>query len=243
LNTVGYIDLHSHVLPGLDDGAPDVDASMTMLRALSRMGFEAVCATPHQKASQFLPSLHEVQEAHQAARARLAAENLPLRLGLAAENYWDDVLFERWRGKTIPSYDDGRAFLFEIPTEETPARMEDTLFQMALEGKLPVMAHPERYRPYWGKEDQLAELGRRVALVVDLGAVAGYHGWRAKGAARRLVSERIAHAVATDVHSPGDTRIAALGIAWIQKKLGPGAVRRLLADNPRAILAGELPDP
>lgn len=240
---MGYTDLHSHVLPGIDDGAPDVDASMTMLRALAQIGFERVTATPHQKTGHYLPDLAEVRALHRATRERLAAAQVPLALGLAAENYWDSTLFERWRAGAIPSYDDGRAFLFEIPTEETPARLEDTLFQMALGGKLPVMAHPERYRPYWGKTEHLANLGQRVALVVDLGAVAGYHGWRARGAARTLVADRIAHAAASDVHAPGDTRIAAEGIAWIKKKLGPDAVRRLLEDNPRAILAGELPDP
>jgi protein-tyrosine phosphatase len=240
---VGYTDLHSHVLPGLDDGAPDAAASMTMLRALAQIGFERVCATPHQKASQYLPLLGDVQAAHQAARERVAEAGLPLDLVLGAENYWDDVLFERWQARAIPSYGDGRAFLFEIPTEEVPARLEETLFQMALAGKLPVMAHPERYRPYWGKADRLAELGRRVALVVDLGAVAGYHGWREKGAARALLAERIAHAAASDVHGPAAPRAAAEGIAWIKKKLGAEAVTRLLAENPRAILAGELPDP
>jgi protein-tyrosine phosphatase len=240
---MGYIDLHSHVLPALDDGAPDIETSMTMLRALIGMGYEVVTATPHQKASQYLAPLEEIRAAHEAARTRLAAAGLPLRLSLAAENFWDDVLFERWRQKTIPSYDDGRAFLFEISPAELPVHFEDTLFEMAVGGKLPVMAHPERYRPFWSDPDRLARLGRQVALVVDLGAIAGYHGWREKGMARRLVSDRIAHAVASDVHAPSDARVAGEGIRWIHRKLGADAVRRLLDENPRAILSGELPDP
>ena len=106
---MGYTDLHSHVLPGIDDGAPDVDTSMTMLRALAQIGFERVVATPHQKASQYLPALEDVRALHAAARERLAAASVPLSLGLAAENYWDATLFERWRGGHIPSYDDDPA--------------------------------------------------------------------------------------------------------------------------------------
>src|SRR5262245_34478812 len=99
---MGYTDLHSHVLPGIDDGAPDVDASMTMLRALAQIGFERVTATPHQKAGQYLPDLTEVRALHLATQGRLAAAQVPLALGLAAENYWDSTLFERWRAGAIP---------------------------------------------------------------------------------------------------------------------------------------------
>lgn len=236
---MGYVDLHSHVLPALDDGAPDLATSLTMLRALGAMGYEVVTATPHQKASQFLAPLEKIREAH----AELAGAVPGLRLALAAENYWDATFFERWRARAIPSYDDGRAFLFEIPTEELPVSFEDTLFHIAASGKLPVLAHPERYRPLWGDLDRVARLGGQTALVVDLGALAGNHGWREKGVARKLVAERLAHAVATDTHAPSDLRAAGEGIRWIEKKLGREAIQRLLVDNPRAILAGELPDP
>jgi protein-tyrosine phosphatase len=144
-----------------------------------------------------------------------------MRLALAAENYWDDVLFERWRAGTIPATTAVGRFSSRFRTEELPLRFEDTLFQMAVGGKLPVMAHPERYRPFWEDTDRLAGLGGSVALVVDLGAVGGYHGWTVSRAARRLCADRIAHAAASDVHAPSDAAAAAGGIAWIKKKLGP----------------------
>lgn len=209
-----------------------------MLRALAQVGYEVVTATPHQKAEQYLPS----REAIQAAHASLAAA-APVRLLLAAENYWDHVFFARWKERTIPTYDGGNAFLFEIPPhDDVPPRLEEVLFDLRLCGHLPVMAHPERYRGYWDDSKRLAELARTVALVVDLGAVAGYHGWKTGRVARALLADRVAHAVATDVHALSDVRVAAEGIAWIKKKLGADAVGRLLEDNPRAILAGQLPD-
>jgi protein-tyrosine phosphatase len=234
---MGWVDLHAHVLPGLDDGPGDAEACRSMLRTLAQMGYEIVTATPHQKAAQYLPT----REAIAAAYADIAA-GAPVRLGLAAENFWDDVFFRRWRERDIPGYGGSKAFLFEIAPEEVPTRFEDTLFQMRLAGLLPVMAHPERYVPFWDDFDRLAALGRSVALVVDLGAVAGYHGRGPGKMAQRLLREGVAHAVATDAHGPGDPRVAAEGIAWIRKKLGPAAEARLLADNPRRILGGELPD-
>src|SRR5262249_14000785 len=173
---------------------------------------------------------------------RLRPHSLPrprLELRLGAENVWDDVFFERWRTDSIPRYRPTRAFLFEIPVEEVPVRFEDTLFQMELHGLLPVMAHPERYAIAFNR---LAGLAERIPLVVDLGAVAGYHGPFALKTAHKLLHERLAHAAATDVHTPSDVRAALEGIAWIKKKLGADAAARLLDENPRRILAGELPD-
>jgi protein-tyrosine phosphatase len=109
-------------------------------------------------------------------------------------------------------------------------------------GKLPVLAHPERYQRLWTDERLVEQLRGEVAFVIDLGAVAGYHGKKEHKAARRYLEDGIAHAVASDAHTPEDVARAAEGIAWIKKRLGPAAVTRLLDTNPRRILAGELPD-
>ncbi len=238
---MGYIDLHSHVLPGLDDGAPDPDASLAMLRGLADLGFEAVCATPHQKLGQFMPSLAAIDAAHRDTRQRLEDHGVALRLPLAAENMWDATFYERSEADSIPSYDDSNAFLVELPVAALPVGLFDHLFRLRMRGKLPVLAHPERYQPLWNAPALLDALRAQCAMVVDLGAVAGYHGRREAKAARMMLKKGIAHAVASDAHSPADIGVAAEGIAWIRKKLGAAAIERLLSASPRAILAGEHP--
>src|SRR5512134_289926 len=89
-----FCDLHSHVLPGLDDGAKDGTQSDALLRLLRSAGFSTVCATPHQKAGQFLPDAEHIQAAWQEASTRAAA-NHGLELLLGAENYWDEVFMKR----------------------------------------------------------------------------------------------------------------------------------------------------
>jgi protein-tyrosine phosphatase len=239
---MGFVDLHAHFLPALDDGAPDPTTTLAMLKLMASVGYEHVTATPHQKAAQFLPTAEAIRSAYQSTCAAAAAAGLPLTFHLAAENFWDHVFFERSRDGSFPRYDEGKAFLFEIPPPEIPARFDDSLFELSVRGFLPVMAHPERYAPFHDDPDRLVNLAERCALVVDLGALAGYHGWRPGRVARRLVADRVAHAVASDVHSVDDVRSAAEGIAWIRKKLGPEAVTRLCDENPRRILAGELPE-
>ncbi len=238
---MGFIDLHSHVLPGLDDGSQDLASSMQMLKGLASIGFETVCATPHQKAGQFLPDLAQIDAAHCELVEMVAAASLDLTIPLAAENMWDAVFFGRLQAGEIPSYDDGPAFLVEFPITQLPLGLDGHLFELGLKGRLPVIAHPERYEPLWKNKEMLSMLAKRAAMVVDLGAVAGYHGRKQAKAARKMILTGVAHAAASDAHSPNDIRVAAEGIAWIRRKAGESAVTRLLRDNPKAILAGEHP--
>jgi protein-tyrosine phosphatase len=235
---VGFVDLHSHVLFGLDDGSRDLATSRSMVGALAALGFTEIYATPHQKAGQFMPT----REAIDAAFAQVKAVCAPdIRLGLAAENMWDDVFYDRLQHGTIPSYDGGDAFLVELRPPEMPVGVVEQLFKLRMSGKAPVLAHPERYEALWTDDSLVERLSAQCAFVCDLGAIAGYHGKQQQKMARRLVEEGIAVAVASDAHTVEDVRTAAEGIAWIQKRLGKAAVTRLLDDGPRAALLGDTP--
>jgi protein-tyrosine phosphatase len=236
-----YIDLHCHILPGLDDGAPDLATSLEMLVELRKLGFSEICATPHQRDGLFIPTAEAIERARAAfvAAAHETAPGLVLRLG--AENYWDEVLLERLRKHTVPCYDGRRAFLFEINPVLPPPNLSEALFEIRLSGCLPVMAHPERYLPVQRELGLAERLGKQAALVVDLEALAGGHNRAETKTARRLVEAGLAHAVASDMHSPDTGAEVGDGMAWIGKRLGDAALARLLAENPRRILGGELP--
>jgi protein-tyrosine phosphatase len=123
-----------------------------------------------------------------------------------------------------------------------PPGMIDQLFRFRMAGKLPVLAHPERYHALWDDDALATKLRAQCAFAIDLGAVAGFHGRRETKAARHLLETGLAAAVATDSHQLGDLQQAQAGLAWIDKHLGHAAVVRLFDHAPRAILAGELPD-
>jgi protein-tyrosine phosphatase len=239
---VGFVDLHSHVLPALDDGAKRIAESLEMLHLLRLMGFDTVCATPHQRVGLFLPSREAIDGAHAEVAAALPTGSA--RLLLAAENMWDELFLERSTRGEVPSYTGGKAFLFELPVNLMPPKVEERLFAIRRgPGRpLPVMAHPERYPSLWDDARRVEALAQRAALVIDLAALDGAHGARQCKAARFLVEERLAHAAATDCHATDDVKQAGAGLAWIRKRLGEAAVSRLLDDGPRQILQGELPE-
>lgn len=237
---MGYVDLHSHVLYGLDDGAPDEATAIALLDGLAALGISEQCATPHQKAAQYLPAWDRIEHTFAQLETVRRPHHPTLRLG--AENMWDDVFFGRVTEDKVPGYRGTVAFLVEVSPSMMPMGIQDVLFRMRLAGKVPVLAHPERYQALWD-DDELARSLRQVcAFAIDLGAVAGFHGRRETKAARHLLESGLATAVATDAHQLGDLQQAAAGLAWIDKKLGHATTVRLFADAPRAILAGDLPD-
>jgi protein-tyrosine phosphatase len=236
-----YVDLHAHFLPGLDDGAKTAAVGMQMVAALASLGFQMVHATPHQRAGRFMPDTQAVDSAFMSMAAAAGAAHPELVLGLAAENFWDDVFHRRVSTGGLPTYPGGKAFLFEVNPQSMPPRIEHTLFDIRLGGRLPVMAHPERYVAIQEDLGRAEAIGRSTAMLLDLGALDGAHGRPAMKAARRLVEEGLVHAAASDVHSAEDQRTVAAGMAWIRKRLGPSALDLLLRENPRRILTGELP--
>jgi len=240
-----YIDLHSHYLPALDDGATSLDMSLQMMRAIASLGFTQLYATPHQRAGMFMPERAKIDAAFAAVSAALAqggsSAGAP-KLGLAAENFWDTVFHDRLRGQAVPTYDTTPAFLFEVNTQMMPAEMETQLFQIRTSGYLPVMAHPERYTAVQ-RDISLAErLGRHAAMLIDLGALDGAHGKAEMKTAQKLVLEGLAHGAASDIHRPEDQAQVAAGMAWIKKQRGQAVLDLMLGENPRHLLTGELPD-
>jgi protein-tyrosine phosphatase len=211
-----YVDLHAHYLPALDDGATDRQMSLQMVRAVAALGFSDLYATPHQRSGMFMPARTAIDAAFQMIRGDAAAAGVTATLGLGAENFWDDVLHKRLGERSVPSYGGGVAFLFEVSPQLMPTGMENELFQLRVAGYLPVMAHPERY----------AAVQRDYTLAERLG----------------LVLEGLAPVAASDVHRPEDQTSVAAGMAWIRKQLGPAALDQMLAENPRRILGGELPE-
>jgi len=237
----GFVDLHAHYLAGVDDGAPDFETTREMVDGVVGLGFSHLYATPHQREGLYLPSRDAIDAAFRQLGEATGGQTRFV-VGLGAENFWDGTFLGRMQTGQIPGYDGGPAFLFEVPPPLMPAGIEATLFELRLAGKLPVMAHPERYHAVQAQIERAEALGQTAALVVDLAALDGAHGRAQMKAARELLTRGLAHAVATDIHSPQDLPGIAAGMAWIRKHLGPGALETLLADNPRRIIAGDLPE-
>jgi protein-tyrosine phosphatase len=239
---MGFVDLHAHVLPGLDDGVKSVAEAVEVVGMLARLGFDTICCTPHQKVGSWVPTAEDISKAHADVGAALEVAGVHVDLRRGAENFWDELFLHRSQAGELPRYTGERAFLVEVSPVATPPRLEEQLFRLRARGVLPVLAHPERYHALCRQPDRVAALAGTAALVIDLGALAGAHGPAAAASAHQLVLDGHAHACASDVHDADDARAAGNGITWLHKRVGAEGIRRLLDENPRRILQGELPD-
>ena len=237
------LDLHNHVLFGLDDGCRTLDESRALSARARAAGHVGFVATPHIR-----PGMFDNDPAGIRARrdeVRRVVEEAGLELHLGAEYYFCPELLAAARAKALLTLGEASRFvLTELPTARLPVRYDEVLYEIRLAGYVPVIAHPERCQ---GLQDDLpktlAALQQVEALLqLDLGSLTGHYGRGAKKAAERLLERGAYHVAACDLHRPDDVAvIVAPALARLTKLLGKRRVsdgaRRLTLDNPRLILA------
>jgi protein-tyrosine phosphatase len=238
---MGYVDLHSHLLWDIDDGCETPGETLAAARLLVDLGFSDAAPSPHAIAA--LPSGDPVRaEARRAeAAALLAREGVPLTLHPNAENRLDDEFLSRAAG-------DGRRgigptqrwVLVELPFQGDVPALPDIVFRLRRLGVSPLFAHPERCTEFErpGRAEEVVRLGG--ALQLNVGALAGVYGKAARKVAERFISEGLYAVAATDLHRPDGVREwLADSLGALERRAGAGGLDRLLAENPRRILAGE----
>jgi protein-tyrosine phosphatase len=239
----GFIDLHCHYLPAIDDGARERSESLAMLRALRTAGFERVIATPHMRPGMFDNTRSDLEKSFADFAATLEQEpDLP-ELGLSSEHYFDDVVFGRLLSGDALPYPGGRAALLEFYEIDFPPQIDHRLFDLRRRQLLPVIAHPERYRCLWRSPETLERLiDGGAAALLDSAALVGKYGKKAQACAETLLERGLYHAACSDAHRPADVVEVSAGIARIAELYGNDEVDFLLREGPTSLLAGIVPE-
>jgi protein-tyrosine phosphatase len=238
----GFVDLHCHWVAAIDDGAPDTDESLAMLRGLRRIGFDLVMATPHMRPGMFDNGKADLERAFDAMQPVLKEPGLPA-VGLSSEHFFDDIVFSRIvSGGALP-YPGGRAVLVEFPVDAFPARVAHRFFDMRVQRLRPVLAHPERYRPVWNDIRVLEPLlDAGAVLLLDVAAVIGKYGRAPKQAALDLLEAGYYDAACSDAHRAKDVEAVAEGIERLKTLVGEEETQYLLRDAPLSLLDGSFED-
>jgi protein-tyrosine phosphatase len=232
------IDLHCHILPGIDDGAPDLAVALAMARCAVDDGITVTACTPH-----IYPGLYEnqaegIRAGIAAFRAALAEDGIPLRLVEGADTHLAPDLLEGLRGDRIPTLNGSRYFLFEPPHHVAPPRLEESVFALVAAGYVPVITHPERLT--W-IEEHYPVFKRLVAsgawMQLTSGSLTGRYGPRPKYWAERILDEGFCHILATDAHHI-DRRPPLLAEAReaAARRLGAEEATHLVMTRPQGIL-------
>ena len=162
LSLVG-VDMHSHFIPGIDDGSPDLDTTMELLQAMADLGYRKVITTPHSMADGYRNPTDKILAGLEQVRAEAARRGIAIEVEASAEYYLDHELEEKVKRKDILTFGD-RLLLFELSFIGEPHVLNSVVFEMQTQGYRPVLAHPERYTFWAGQLDKYEALKDRSVL-------------------------------------------------------------------------------
>lgn len=194
-------DMHSHLIPAIDDGSKSIEESVTLVRELHALGFTKLITTPHIMSDYFRNTPETILGGLENVRAAVKAENIPVELFAAAEYYLDDGFVEKLENEKLLTLGDNY-LLFEISYVNAPDNLMQIIFRMQVLGYKPIMAHPERY-PFWFDNfdfyRSLKDQG--VLLQINTNSIAGYYGPEAKKIAEKLIEGELVDLLGTDTHA------------------------------------------
>ncbi len=193
-------DMHSHLIPGIDDGAKTIEDSLELIRGLHNLGYSKLITTPHIMSDYFRNTPEIILEGLATLKNAVAEHQIPVEISAAAEYYLDDGFMRKMEEEKLLTFGDNY-LLVEVSYINPPDNIHDVLFRAQVLGYKPVLAHPERY-PYWYRDlDQYKrfyEMG--ITLQLNLNSLAGYYGPDAKKIAEKLIDLGIIGALGTDMH-------------------------------------------
>lgn len=194
-------DVHSHFIPGIDDGAPDLAASMELLQAMYDLGYRKVITTPHSMADGYKNPPEVILGGLEKLRRAVQEAKLPMEVDAAAEYYLDHALQEKVAAQKVLTIGHDMV-LFELPFISEPNVLMNMVFEMQTQGYTPVLAHPERYQYWHVNMDTMEQLkDRNVLFQLNIIALGGAYGPSTQKAAERIVDKGWYELVGSDCHS------------------------------------------
>lgn len=194
-------DIHSHILPGIDDGSPDIETSLELIEGLHKLGIRKSIATPHIIGDMYRNTPQTIAAALETVQKACKAKGIGVEITAAAEYMLDDYFMELLKKGAPLLTLHKNVILTEIPFSTTPENLEETIAAITEKGYKPVLAHPERYNFFQQNFDKyfyLKEIG--FTLQVNLLSVTGYYGSKAAKAAKFIFENNLCNLVGTDLH-------------------------------------------
>ena len=232
------IDLHSHILPGIDDGAKDLDMALEMARIAVADGIHTMACTPHIYPGMYMNDATGIGQAREKLQAALDERGIALKLVLGADAHLVPELLDGLRAGRVPTLNGSRYLLLEPSHTTPPPRFEESVFNLVAAGYTPVITHPERLT--W-VETHYPVFVRLIAqgawIQVTAGALTGMFGKRAKYWADKFLIDGHTHILATDAHSTG-RRLPQLtpALEVVERLIGAQERAQLVLHRPQAIL-------
>ena len=236
------IDIHCHIMPGVDDGSPDIATSLEMLRIADKNGITHLILTPHHK-----PMHHNVSPEHNVAyRKRLqeaAAEaGIKAKLFSGNEIYYSDETMEELESGKICSLAGSDYVLVEFHPTNPYKAIQNAAGRIQAAGFIPIIAHVERYSDIVSHPDRVSDLIQMGCFIqVNASSVMGKYGFGISHFTKKLLKERMVHFIASDAHDTGSRAPQLLDCRnYVERKFGQDYGKKLFFTNPANVIRNEL---
>lgn len=197
------VDIHSHIIYGIDDGAQDENTTLEMLRIAERSGTKKIVATPHYIKGRFICEYGDVVLKVEELKKLALKNQIDIEIFAGQEVYYDDQLIYYYNDKLIGTINESRYMLIELPMIEFDLNdIIDNLYELKLKGIVPIIAHPERYKPFMKQPSLINKLIKEGYLFqMNAGSLLGKFGKEAKKLADTYYKSGIYSVIGSDAHS------------------------------------------
>ena len=228
------VDIHCHILPGVDDGSPDMETSRAMIRDAYEQGVRYIIATPHYRPEMFEPSMKKVIRVYHELRDYAEEVGIGLRLG--CEYYRNEQMIRHLDKKLRPTMLGSRYVLTEFSTNDSFVTVRNYIYELITKGYRPIVAHVERYFCCQEPEriQELKKLGAQIQINAD--SVLGYEGHTIKKFCAGLMKDDLVDLIGSDAQNLEGRKMNLGKCATnVRKKMGQDYAEEIFVDNPRRI--------
>jgi tyrosine-protein phosphatase YwqE len=195
-------DMHSHLIPGIDDGATDLESAIVLIRSMYELGYRKLITTPHVQWEMYKNSSEIIDNGARLVRERLSRTEMKLEFRGAAEYYLDEHVDELLGNNEPLLTISGNMVLVEFSFIRQPIDLRDKLFQLQIKGYQPIIAHPERYLYFGAHKEMYDELrGMDCLFQLNLLSLCGYYGKKQMELANYLIKKKYVSLLGTDLHN------------------------------------------
>ncbi len=230
------IDIHTHILPGCDDGSPDMETSLKKIRKMAEAGINGIVLTPHFIRNQYHNTHNVITGKFKELKSQLKKENVSVKIYQAAEVYLDSNIKKDIESEKL-LIADTNYILVETNLTGFPSNLIDILYGLVISGYRPILAHPERYTDLISNPSFAEDLiHRNIYLQLNAGSLIGHYGKSVKNTAWYLLEKGFIHFIASDDHCKSEDYSLPSAIVEIRKRIDDYTVKLLTEINPGKML-------
>lgn len=195
-------DLHSHIIFDVDDGSSSIEESLQLLKGLKSVGFDNVIMTPHYiEGSEYCSENNEKLEKLEILKNEVRKNNIDINLFLGNEVFINDHMIEGVENNLIYTLNNSKYLLFELPFHNRIISLSDIVYEMRVQGYIPILAHPERYIYFQDNYDLVDELREEGLLFqANFASILGYYGKGAQKLLKYMLKNEYIDYLGTDIH-------------------------------------------